>query len=40
MSFFPMIVNKGPLGCLVAAQGTEVLQPFMNCSFVSGKIPL
>ena len=37
MSFFPVIVDTGPLGCLVAAQRTKILHPFMNCSFVLGK---
>ena len=40
MSLFPVIVNKGPPGCLVAAQSKRVLHSFMNCSFVFGKIPL
>ena len=40
MKFFHVFVNKSLPGRLVAAQSTRVFHPFMNCSFVSGKIPL
>ena len=40
VNFFHVFVNKILPGCLVAAQSTRVFQPFMNCSFVFGKISL